>query len=494
MSSLTLVMAAMLAAPFQSGECAPVASLSLPNATITSVEFVEAGPYVTAGRGGQTPAGPILPSHCRVEATLTPVTGSEIQMAIWLPTENWNGKFLAVGNGGWAGSISIGAIADGLAEGYAAASNDTGHEGGNGSFALGQPEKVVDFGYRAMHEMAVQSKAIIGTFYGRAPTLSYYNGCSTGGRQGLMEAQRYPEDFDAMIVGAPVNNVNHLHSAQTQKFMEILGDESRYVPPAKIQMIADAVMNTCDGDDGAVDGLIGDPEMCRFDPASLACTGSGTDMCLTPGQVASLERVYAPVFTSDGTLVYPGHARGFETGWRMPEPGSTPPTLPTDSFRYLGHQDPDWDWRTFNLDTDLRRVTEAASFIESTDPDLSAYKARGGKMIVYHGWNDPGPSPLNTIQYYNQVLDALGPEQDDWMRVFMMPGMGHCRGGVGPDQANFMGALERWVETGTAPDRIIASKVDGGQVQMTRPLCPYPQVATWTGVGSMNDAANFVCQ
>jgi feruloyl esterase len=234
--------------------------------------------------------------------------------------------------------------------------------------------------------------------------------------------------------------------------------------------------------------------MCRFDPASLACAGSGTDMCLTPGQLASLERVYSPVFTTSGQFVYPGHARGFELGWRMPERGSSPPTLPTDSFRYLGRQDPDWDWRTFDLDTDLALVMENGGHLESTDPDLGEFRDRGGKLIMYHGWNDPGPSPLNTIQYYNQVLDELGPQQDQWMRMYLMPGMGHCRDSMGPDQASFLGALERWVEAGEAPDRIVAAKVSGGQVQMTRPLCPYPQVATWTGVGSTNDADNFTCR
>jgi feruloyl esterase len=494
MPTVPLAAAALQSASLAaSAQCQDIGSLVLPNAMITSVESVPAGPYITQGRGGAQQVGPVLPAHCRVAATLTPASDSNIEMEIWLPTEGWNDKFLAVGNGGWAGSISLSAVANALSEGYAASSNDTGHKGGSGEFALGNTDALIDFGYRSMHEMAVQSKTIIQEFYDQAPSLSYYNGCSTGGRQGLMEAQRYPTDFDAMVVGAPVNNVNHLHVSQTQKFMEILGDESRYIPREKVEMIADAVMNSCDGNDGVVDGIVSNPEMCRFEPASLACSGAGTDMCLTPGQVESLNRAYAPTFTTDGELVYPGHAYGFELGWRMPEVGSTPPTLPTDSFRYLGHQDANWEWQTFDMERDLALVTENASYLESTDPDLSAYKANGGKLIMYHGWNDPGPTPLNTIQYYNQVVDALGPNQDDWMRVFMMPGMGHCRGGVGPDQADFMGALERWVESDLAPDRITASKVTGGQIQMTRPLCAYPNVAQWTGVGSTNDAENFVC-
>jgi feruloyl esterase len=498
MSSLLLAVSASLAAGLQGGSCQDLASLPLGNAAITSAVSVPAGPYVSRGFNGQENVGPMLPGHCRVAATLTPAPGSSIDMEIWLPARGWNGKFLAVGNGGWAGSISLAAIADGLAEGYAAASNDTGHKGGSGEFALRQPEKVIDFGYRAMHEMALRSKAIIGAYYGRAPELSYFNGCSTGGRQGLMEAQRYPEDFDAIIVGAPVNNVNHLHAAQTQKYLEILRDESRYVPPEKVEMIAAAVLQACDADDGVEDGLIGNPLACAFEPASLACDGGSGEgaagaMCLAPGQVASLERAWSPVFDAAGARIYPGHARGFEAGWRVPEPGSTPPSLPTDSFRYLGHQDPDWDWRTFDLEEDLALVMEKAGFIESTDPDLSAFRERGGKLLMYHGWNDPGPSPLNSIAYYEEVLATLGPDQDDWMRLYMMPGMGHCRGGPGPDQANFLSALERWVEAGEAPERITAVKVANGEVRMTRPLCPYPQVADWTGTGSANDEANFVC-
>jgi feruloyl esterase len=435
----------------------------------------------------------MLPEHCRLAAVLMPTPDSHIEMEIWLPTKNWNGKFLAVGNGGWAGEISLPAVAAGLSEGYAAASNDTGHKGDNAAFAPGHPEKVTDFGYRSMHEMAVQSKAIIQGFYSKAPSRSYYNGCSTGGWQGLSEAQRYPSDFDAMVVGAPVYRRPHLHASELQQVLEVAKDESRYVPREKIQMIARAVTATCDANDGVLDGLITDPQTCRFEPATLACSASGGNNCLTPGQVKSLERVYSPIFTKSGELVYPGHARGFELGWRMPEPGEGPRESPVNSFQYLGRQDPKWDWKTFDMDADLALVMKNAGHIEATNPNLSEFKARGGKLIMYHGWNDPGPSPLDTIQYYNKVADAMGPNQENWMRLFMMPGMGHCGGGAGPDQANFLGALERWVESGVAPDRITAAKVTNGRVSMTRPICTYPQVAKWKGVGSTNDAENFVC-
>ncbi len=477
MSSLTIVLSAALFAAPQSGPCDGVEGL--PGATITSIERV--------------PAEAPLPEHCRIAAVLTPTPDSHIEMEIWLPTEDWNGKFLAVGNGGWAGSISRDALANGLSEGYAAASTDTGHTGPPGEFAVGQPEKVVDFAYRAMHETVVQSKAIVEDFYDRPPDLSYYNGCSTGGWQGLAAAQRYPGDFDAIIAGAPVYNRPHLHASEMQKFVEIMTDERRLVPPEKIEMIAEAVIDSCDAGDGVVDGLINNPEMCRFEPSSLACTGTDTGMCLTPGQVVSLERAYAPTFTDSGEFVYTGHARGFELGWRMPGPDSEPRTSPTASFRYLGHENPEWSWQDFDLEADLALVMENAGFLEATETDLVEFRDRGGKLIMYHGWNDPGPSPLSTIQYYNGVLDTMGPDQGDWMRLYLMPGVGHCRGGVGPDQADFMAAIERWVESGVDPDRITASRVENGQVDMTRPFCAYPEVARWTGVGSTNDAGNFVC-
>ncbi len=477
MSGLAVLLSAAPWMAAQSGPCEAVEAL--PGATITSIERVA--------------AGEALPEHCRVAAVLAPSEDSHIEMEVWLPTETWNGKFLAVGNGGWAGTVSTGALVAGLREGYAAASTDTGHTGPPGVFAVGHPEKVVDFAYRAMHETVVQSKAIIEGFYDRPPRLSYFSGCSTGGWQGLAAAQRYPADFDAIVAGAPVYDRPRLHASEMSKFVEIMTDPDRLVPRAKIEMIAEAVTDSCDGDDGVVDGLIDNPEMCRFEPASLACTGAETDMCLTPPQVASLERAYAPTFTGAGEFVYPGHARGFELAWRMPAPGSEPRTSPTASFRYLAHEDPDWNWREFELETDLTLLLENAGVLEAAEADLGPFRDRGGKLIVYHGWNDPGPSPLSTIRYYDQVLETMGPDQGDWLRLYLMPGVGHCRGGAGPDQADFLAAIERWAESGAAPDRIPASRVRNGQVDMTRPLCPYPEVARWTGVGSTNDAENFVC-
>jgi feruloyl esterase len=495
-----LVMAAAL---LQSNSCDALKTLSRPDVTITAVEFVAAGATLPArsGRGG---AAAPLPAHCRVTAALKPSSDSNIEMALWLPTENWNGKFLGVGNGGWAGSISIDAMANGLRRGYATASNDTGHKGGSASFAPGHPEKLVDFAYRAMHEMTVQSKALIQAFYRRGPQLSYYQGCSTGGRQGLMEAQRFPDDFDAIIAGAPVNNMVHLNVSQVALQVDMLRNPSRLVPPDLKALLANAVVAACDARDGVTDRIISEPRACRFDAAVLACKttgpsaslGSSTPDCLTPAQVENARSAYASVTAKSGALVYPGRSPGFESEWRIPTPGAPLNPLFTDMPRYVGRQDPNWDPMTFDLETDLALALKHGGFIEATDPDLTTFSARGGKLLLYHGWADPGPAPENTINYYEAVATKLGGRQDDWMRLFLMPGVGHCSGGVGPDQADFLGAIERWREQGVAPGQVIATRSagrGGSSTPMSRPLCPHPQVARYKGSGSTDEATNFAC-
>jgi feruloyl esterase len=497
-SSLVLMAAAAL---LPQPACDAIKTMTLPRVTITATEFVAAGAPVPAARGRGGPAAP-LPAHCRVAATLAPSSDSHIEMELWLPAENWNGKFLAVGNGGWAGAISFDAMADGLRRGYATASNDTGHKGANAAFAPGHPEKLIDFGYRAMHEMAVHSKAIIQTFYSRAPRLSYYEGCSTGGRQGLMAAQRFPDDFDAIIAGAPVYNMVHLNVSQVAAQVEMLRNPARLLPAQKRTLFARAVADACDPRDGVKDGIVSEPRACRFDPAVLACKegpstslGAGASDCLTPAQVENARSAYAPVTTKNGALVYPGRSPGFESGWRIPTPGAPLNPLFTDMVRYVGRQDANWDPMTFDLETDLALALKNASFVEASDPDLAKFKARGGKLLLYHGWADPGPAPENTINYYDAVNRKLGGKQDGWMRLFLMPGVGHCGGGVGPDQADFLGALERWKEGAVSPARINATRSAGrgGEAGMSRPLCPHPQVARYNGSGSTNDAANFTC-
>lgn len=491
-----LSIAILASATYAAGACENLSALRLEGAAITSAQGVEAGAFTPpGGRAGRGPnAFQKLPAFCRVQATLTPTSDSHIEMELWMPSENWNGKFLALGNGGWAGNIETSAMATGLAKGYATASNDTGHKGGSASFAVDHPEKLIDFGYRSMHEMAIKSKAIIQAFYSREPQLSYYQGCSTGGRQGLMEAQRYPADFDAIIAGAPVDNVVHLNIQSVARQVDMLRDPARILPPNKVTLLATAVVAACDAKDGVKDGIISNPQMCLFDPRDLQCkAGDGPD-CLTAPQVETAKRAWEPVKTKTGELVYPGSSPGFESGYRMPAAGSPINPLFTDMPRFVGHQDANWDVLSFDLDADLALAMKNAAFIESTDPDLAKFKARGGKLLLYHGWADPGPSPQNTIDYFSAVGAKLGGSQDDWMRLFLMPGMGHCGGGVGPDRADFLTAMEDWREKGQAPAHIVATRMANlGRTEMTRPLCPYPQFAKYTGAGSTDDAKNFVC-
>jgi feruloyl esterase len=521
MTSLAALMLAGLMA--DAAPCENLKSLSLSNTTFTTVQLVPAGPFTPpaqggppggpvapaaqpaapggrgapqgggGGRGGGAPAT-ILPEHCRIAATLRPSADSIIDIEVWMPAENWNGKFQMVGNGGWAGTISYPAMATALQEGYATASTDTGHKGGNALFAIDHPEKLVDFAYRAVHETTVQAKALINAYYGRAPRFSYWNGCSTGGRQGLMSAQRYPEDFDAILAGAPANYQTHLHAWDLSVSVPVLKDKAGAVPAAKLALVTNAAVAACDARDGVKDGLLNDPRACTFDVASLQCKAADADNCLTAPQVAALKRVYAPATTGGGQVVFPGKTFGSETQWAPYVGGQQAPGISVGSFQ-VAYNNAKWDPLTFDLDRDLKVVDDkVGSIVNAVNPDLRAFKARGGKLIMYHGWNDTAISPGNAIDYLASVQKRMGGKQDDFIRLFMAPGMNHCGGGVGPNQVNWMAALERWRETGAAPDRIDAYRVANNRVDMTRPLCPYPQVAVYKGSGSTNDAANFVCK
>jgi feruloyl esterase len=272
----------------------------------------------------------------------------------------------------------------------------------------------------------------------------------------------------------------------------MLREPAHIIPADKMTLFVNAVIEACDSKDGVQDNIISDPQMCKFDPQVLACKAGDSANCLTAAQADSARRAYAPVKTGNGELVYPGSSPGFETGYRMPAPGTPLNPLFADMPRYIGRQDANWEVMTFDLDTDLALAKKNAGFIEATDPDLAKFRARGGKLLLYHGWADPGPAPENTINYFSAVNNKLGAQnQDDWMRLFLMPGMGHCRGGAGPDQADFLGAIERWRELGEAPEQIIASRA--GQAPMTRPHCPHPNIAKYKGSGNTDDAKNFVC-
>jgi feruloyl esterase len=479
-----LMLAAALADSNNAGACEALKSLTLPHTTITSAQPVPAGPFTPAaapGAGGPPAAPTILPAHCRVKATLEPSADSSIEIEVWLP-QNWNGKFEAVGGGGWAGVISYPALSLALQEGYATASTDTGHKGGNALFAIGHPEKLTDFAYRAVHEMTVQAKAIVNAYYNRAPRLSYWNGCSTGGRQGLMEAQKYPDDFDAIIAGAPANYQTHLHAWDLSVSAPNLRDPAGALPNEKLQLANRAVLAACDARDGVTDGLLNDPRACTFDVSTLQCKGGDAANCLTAPQVASLKRAYAPLETANGTVVFPGKELGSEAALNF-SLGGQAPGVSMGSFQ-VAYQNANWDPKTFDVERDLPLVdAKVGAPVNAVNPDLRAFKARGGKLLLYHGWNDTLISPRNTIDYYESVLSKMGGKQDDFIRLFMAPGMQHCNGGPGPNQANWMAVMERWREGGSAPPRIDAAHVQNNRVDMTRPLCPYPQLATYKGSG-----------
>ena len=413
-----------------------------------------------------------------------------------MPAADWNGKFQAVGNGGWSGAINTGGLVQALTQNYATASTDTGHKGSRGTFALGHPEKLRDFADRAVHEMTVKAKALIAAYYGNAPRHSYWNGCSSGGKQGLKEAQRYPADYDGIIAGAPANYWTHLMAADLWMGVATLKDKASYIPKEKYELINRAALAACDALDGIKDGILDDPRKCHFDPSALLCRGAEEAGCLTATQVDAAKKIYAATKNPHtGAPIYPGLQPGSEIAWAPIAGGPEPFGIPVDHFRYVVYQNPDWDWRSFDLARDTALADEKdEGMLNATDPDLRAFKARGGKLIMFHGWSDTLIAPENSINYYNSVLGAMGPKQDDFFRLFMAPGMLHCSGGPGPNQFNSVAVLERWVEGGTPPDHIAAYHVTDNRVDMTRPLCPYPQVAVWKGVGSTSDAANFECR
>lgn len=526
---LATVTLALLSAGSAATACEGLKSLALPNTTIVVSESVAASvrqpgergrggraeaPGARGGRVGSGPgrgrdAGPgrgpgpgrgdaesaLIPAHCRVVAVLRPSSDSEINLEVWLPpAAEWNGKFQMVGNGGWGGSIQglESAMPAALRRGYATAGHDTGHRGG-GEFALGHPEKVIDFAYRAVHEATVQSKALVGAFYERAPRLSYFNGCSLGGRQALMEAQRYPEDFDGILAGAAANPHIALHAGSMARVTAVLKDPESGVPQAKQAFVARAIMNACDGLDGVKDTIISDPMACRFDPSVLRCKSGDRDDCLTPKQVDTVRRNYAPTTTSQGALVFPGLSFGGGRGIPTGE-GGPPAPLILDTFRYLAHQDRNWDWRRFDIDSDPELARKNAGFIDAVNPDLSPFKARGGKLLMYHGWSDPLIAPESSVRYHASVLDRMGSDQGNWLRLFMVPAMGHCSGGSGPTSVDWVSALEAWREQGKVPDTIAASGTGATGARMTRPLCPHPQRATYKGRGDTNKAESFACK
>ena len=470
--AVTLWLAATFAfgAPVPKTSCADLLHLSLPDTTITSAE--------------------VAGESCRVAATVRPTSDSEIRIAVWLPVAGWNGKFLAVGSGGWGGETDDKALQFGLHRGYATAATDDGHEGRGGAFVLGHPEKFVDFAYRSEHEMTVKAKAIIRAFYGVDPRYSYWDGCSGGGREGLLQAYRFPGEFDGVIAGDPATfrrNAWALWLAQNS-----FKDPADYIPPSKYPMIHQAVLDACDSLDGLKDGLIDDPTRCQFDPKVLQCKHGDEATCLTARQVQTARTILSPATTHSGQEIFPRLEPGTELRWGRLAGGPEPADLFLDYFKYVVHKNPNWDWRSFDLESDAALGNAMDKDVIALDPDLARFASHGGKLLLYHGWADQQVAPEATVEFYKAAVG--GDEKQSWVRLFMAPGMAHCGGGEGPNAFDELSPMEQWVEKGQAPTQIVAAHSLGGKVDRTRPLCPYPQVARYQGKGSINDAANFACK
>jgi hypothetical protein len=508
--------------------CPRLAKLALPHAKITAAERIAPGTYapmttMTPWTAGDAALYKSLPAFCRIAVEAQPSADSDIKVEIWMPESDWNGKFQGRGNGGFAGEIDYHGLAMAVHQGYASAGTDTGHSAGgtDARWALNHPEKITDFGFRAIHEMTLTAKAVMNEFYSHHLQHSYFSSCSNGGRQALMEAQRFPADYDGIVAGAPANYWTHLLTSAVWDAQATTREPASYIPASKLPAIARAVNDACDAQDGVTDGVLNDPRKCHFEPVTLLCQSEDADTCLTPPQAEALKKLYAGAHDSGGARIFPGLLPGAEEGpggWSLWITGQAPGgsllfAFGGGFFANMVYAQPDWNYRAADIGQ-LAKAGDArlAKDLNATNADLTPFQARGGKLIVYHGWNDPAISALNTIDYFHAVQTAMGHDKvEQFARLYMVPGMQHCDGGPGADYFGQDGpspvstdaehsvqlAVERWVEKSTAPSAIIASRYSGrrggGSLQMTRPLCAYPQVASYKGQGDSNDAANFLC-
>jgi hypothetical protein len=517
-----VVSAILIAAPLAASTCDSLAGLKLPHTSITAAQVVAAGAFTPPGpapRPAALATYQALPAFCRVQGVLQPSGDSHIEFEVWLPVSGWNGEYMGIGNGGSAGSITYTytanahGLADALLEGFAASSTDTGHRGAGDdySFGKGHPEKSIDYFYRGIHETAVEAKAIVQAFYGAGAKVSYFDSCSNGGREALMEVQRYPADYDGVLAGAPSNFRTRLQLEMVWVSEALSAEPGSHFPSSKLPAIEAAALEACDAVDGLKDGVLDDPSKCHFDPVVLLCKGPETDACLTQPQVTALKKIYSGPRNSQGEQIFPGYMPGGETGvanaWASwitgtGERAGSSVVRAQGFFDSFLDPDPRWNVPNFNFDRDVKAFEDsAAGLANATNPDLSSFADRGGKLIIYHGWSDAAVPPLSTVNYYRQVVSKMGPKAADFSRLYMVPGMQHCAGGSGPNSFRqpITASLEHWVEKGAAPGSIVAAKykVDGNPssgVVSTRPLCPYPQVARYNGSGSIDDAANFVCR
>lgn len=505
----TMVIGTARAGQQPTAPCESLAQQALPQARITSAIAVAAGPFaLPTPAQGPAPRPVELPAFCRVAATLTPNADSDIKMEIWLPTSGWNGKFMMVGNGGWSGATPLPAMMEPLRRGYAVAGTDTGHEGARGTFGFGHPEKLVDFAWRAVHETTVKGKALAAAYYGGAPRFSYWNGCSSGGKQGLKALQMFPADFDGVIAGAPANNWMRLQAQSLVASAANLprGATSPILGPDQFAILNKGALAQCDERDGLKDSQIQDPRSCDFKAASLTCkAGEAAGTCLTPTQAQAADKIYSAVrIPQTRELVYPGMPPGSEMTWgpvvsRRWDTGA-------DTYA-LAANNRDWDFYGLDLARDVAAAERWDPGINATTPDLSAFKARGGKIVQYHGWADPFIPTENSINYYESVVARQGglePTQD-FHRLFLVPGMGHCNGAYTFD---WISVLENWVEGSRGPDLVLGNRIPPpGQTPAppppgavvfapqfgVRPICAYPQVAKLQG-GNGEQPADWVCR
>ena len=481
--------------------CDGLSKLHLPNTTITLAQEVASGafepPRGAGGPGAPGAAFGQLPAFCRVAGTIKPTADSDIRFEVWMPAANWNGKFVGVGNGVWAGAISYFEMVAPLLRGYATAATDDGHQGNplDAGFAAGHPQKLIDFGYRAPHDMTVVAKATIVAFYGKGASRSLFSSCSTGGRQALMEAFRYPRDYDGISSMAPANPMVPLMMSSLWTGSATLNDKASWIPPAKFAFIHKAVVGACDAKDGIKDGIISDPRRCAFDPAVLECKGPDAPDCLTAPQVAALRAIYqGPRNPRTHRQIFPGFEPGSEAMFPIQTAGPQPFGAAITYMRALVFKDAKWDFRSFDYDKDATLALRAGSAVLDVPPSgLDAFFAQGRKLLLSHGWADGLIPPMSTVDFYTAVAHRLGAHRaDQAVRLFMVPGMGHCAGGDGPYVIDPISTIDRWVATGRPPERIVASNPPGATPR-TRPLCPYPQEATYTGKGSTDEQKNFRC-
>jgi feruloyl esterase len=489
--------------------CLKLAALKIPNLTITSVTAQPAGWELPVQEGFiKTSAGTkVSVPFCRIEAYSAPTSDSHIGMEIWLPIpDNWNGKFFAVGNPGFIGSLARGALVGNVQQGYATATTDTGHVDETAGWAPHHPEKWTDWGYRAVHEMTVAAKQFIQNYYGKRPKYSYWNSCHNGGNQGLNEAQRYPEDFDGIVAADPAFYISHLQAGSLYISWVALKDgvDGPGYIAKKLSLINKAALNACDEVDGLKDGLISDPRQCKFDPKSIQCPNDkDAPSCLTAAQVDTVKKIYAGAKFNDGTRIYSGLEPGSELNWAPIMVEKEPFFVNVDYFKGMVKEDLNWDWRTFDVDKDTREaIAKTGKAVDGNNPDLKPFKKAGGKLIIVGSWNSTALPTRTLTEYYDQVEKAMGglSQTQDFARLFMVPGSSGCPGFMG-GQRDFdsFSAIQNWIEKGIAPESIVFNQ--GGQddrskqtqSRRSRLVCTYPNVAKYKGMGSIYDAANFTC-